>query len=102
MKQHEPIPPQPSRTPQSVEVNIDELVLHGFAPGDRDQIGVAVQRELTRLFAERELLSSMVQGKTIERLDSGQFHLTMDAKANTIGMYVAQAVYGGLSQGSKR
>jgi hypothetical protein len=102
MKQHEPVIPQPSRSPQSVEVNIEELVLHGFAPSDRDRIGMAVEHELMRLFVERKLPSSMVQGGTIERLDGGQFHLTTDAKANTIGMHVAQTVYGGLSQGSKR
>jgi len=103
MKQHErATPPQPSRSPQLLEVNIEELVLHGFAPGDRDRIGMVVERELMRLFAEREVPSSMVQGGTIERVDGGQFHLATDAKTNTIGLHVAQAVYGGLSQGSKR
>lgn len=103
MREYEPTAShQPSRRPQFVEVNIEELVLHGFAPSDGDRIAMAVQHELTRLFAEREPPSSMVQGGTIERLDGGQFKLTTDAKANTIGMHVARAVYGGLSQGSKR
>ena len=29
--------------PQNVELHIEELVLHGFAPGDRHRIGEAVR-----------------------------------------------------------
>ena len=37
----------------NLNLHIEELVLHGFAPGDRYRIGEAVQQELTRLFAEQ-------------------------------------------------
>ena len=33
--------------PHKIEVNIGELVLEGFEPGDRYGIGEAVERELT-------------------------------------------------------
>ena len=38
--------------PKSVLLSIDELVLHGFSPGDRHRIGAAVRGELARLLAE--------------------------------------------------
>ena len=42
-----------NRKPYNIELHIEELVLHGFSPRDRDAIGEAVQRELTRLFVEQ-------------------------------------------------
>jgi hypothetical protein len=33
----------------SINLHIEELVLHGFAPGDRHRISEAVEQELTRL-----------------------------------------------------
>ena len=43
--------------PGWIELHIEELVLHGFAPGDRHPIGDAVEHELIRLFAEQGLPS---------------------------------------------
>ena len=49
-------------TPYNIELHIEELVLHGFAPKDRYTIGEAVQRELSRLFAEQGVHSSLSRG----------------------------------------
>jgi hypothetical protein len=95
--QARPQPSAPSPQP-SIEVHIEELLLHGFAPGDRYGIGAAVERELTRLFAEHGVLSSLTQDGAIVRLDGRRFQVAPDAKAETIGAQIAQAVYGGMGR----
>jgi hypothetical protein len=45
-------------TRPDVSVHIDELIVHGVAPAERDRIGEAVRLELTRLIAERGLPAS--------------------------------------------
>ncbi len=80
----------------NIELNIDDLVLHGFAYGDRYLIGTAIERELARLFAERGTPSSLAASGDISRLDGGAFEVTPGAKPAAIGAQVAQTVYGGL------
>lgn len=84
--------------PYNIELHIEELVLHGFAPGDRATIGAAVQHELARLFAEQGIHPSLSNGYEAERVDGGAFHMQPGAKAGTIGTQVAHAIYGGLEQ----
>ena len=84
--------------PYNIELHIEELVLHGFAPKDRHAIGEAVQRELSRLFAEQGVHSSLGKGYQVARLDGGAFHVKQRSKADAIGVQVAQSVYGGLKQ----
>jgi len=84
--------------PGNIELHIEELVLHGFAPKDRYQIGEAVQCELVRLLSERGVLPSVVRGGEMGRLDGGSFKVRMGAKAEVIGVQVARAVYGGMKR----
>ncbi len=92
-------------TLRSIELHIEELVLHGFAPGDRYRIGDAMERELARLFVERGTPPSLAQGRevarldggTVARLDGGTFEVKPGSGAEAIGVRVARAVYGGLS-----
>lgn len=79
-----------------IELQIEELMLHGFAPGDRYRIGDAMKRELARLFAEQGTPPSLAQEREVARLDGGAFEMKPDSKAEAIGVQVAQAVYGGL------
>ncbi len=81
----------------NIELHIEELMLHGFAPGDRYRIGKAVERELTRLFTEQDMPPSLPQRGEIARLDGGAFELKPGSRAEVIGVQVGQAVYGGLS-----
>jgi hypothetical protein len=80
-----------------IELHIKELVLHGFAPGDRYRIGDAMERELARLFTEQGTSSPLAQGSETQRLDGGSFEVKPGSRAEAIGVQVAQAVYGGLS-----
>ena len=45
----------------SLEIRIEELVLHGFAPRDRQRIATAIEFALTRLLVERGLPAVPVQ-----------------------------------------
>jgi hypothetical protein len=84
--------------PYNIELHIEELVLHGFAPGDRHAISAAIQGELTRLFAEQGVHPSLQRSREVEKMDGGAFSMRAGAKAGTIGTQVAHAVYGGLEQ----
>jgi hypothetical protein len=85
-------------SPQSLEIHIEELVLHGFAPGDRHRIGEAVERELVRLFTDQGVPASLSQGSDVARLDGGDFNVVAGSKPQEIGVQVAQALYGGFNR----
>ena len=81
-----------------IELNIEELVLHGFSPGDRYQIGEAVEQELTRLLADRGVPQSLERSGEIANMDGGAFEVATGSRAQVVGVQVAKAVYGGLRQ----
>jgi len=81
-----------------VNLHIEELVLHGFAPGDRHRIGDAVERHLALLLAERGLPPTLSGGVEIARLDAGSFDVARGMPARTVGAQLAQALFGGLSR----
>ena len=81
-----------ARSKPSVEVHIDELVLHGFAPGDRRGIGDAVERELARLLAAR--------GLPVPGADVGVARVSAGPAAPTGGA-IAEAVYGAIGGTAK-
>ena len=81
---------------KNVELHIEELVLHGFSPGDRYRIGEAVGQELSRLLADRGVPQSLLQGGEIASVDGGAFEVAPGSRAEAVGAQVAKAVYGGL------
>jgi hypothetical protein len=83
-------------TPKNIELHIEELVLHGFAPGDRYRIGEAVERELARLLADQGVPQSLERGGEIASVDGGAFDMAQGSRADVVGVEVAKAVYGGL------
>lgn len=85
---------------RNVEVRIEELVLRGFPPGEKHRIRDAVERELSRLFVERGVPSSMADGGEISVSDAGT--LRTDQGAGEIGARVAEAVYTTIAGSSKR
>jgi hypothetical protein len=81
-----------TRTPRpNIEVHIDELVLHGFAPADRRGIGDALEAELGRLLAARGLAVPAAD-VGVARIDAG----AVDRGGG--GAAIAGAVYGALGQ----
>ncbi|HJZ79457.1 MAG TPA: hypothetical protein VKD91_03905 [Pyrinomonadaceae bacterium] len=85
-------------TPMNIELHIEELALHGFAPGDRYRIGEAVERELQRLLAEEGAPNLFDDDVELPRIDAGAFNVKPNAKSETVGEQIAQAIYGGISQ----
>jgi hypothetical protein len=80
----------------NVELHIEALVLEGIRPRDGDRIGVAVQSELTRLFAKRGVPPALARGGTVPYADGGVVEARPDARPDVIGAQIAQAVYEGL------
>ncbi len=84
----------------NIKLHIEELALHGFAPGDRYSIADAVEKELSRLlteqFAEPDVSSLWNSGMEAARLDAGAFQVGPGSKPSSIGTQIAQAVHGGL------
>jgi hypothetical protein len=87
-----------SNAQHSIELHIEELVLHGFAPADRYVIGEAVERELTRLLREQAVPRSLRSENEVDEMRSATFNAPHNAKVPAIGRQIAQAVYQGFSQ----
>ena len=77
----------------SIQLHIEELVLHGFSPHDRHHLAEAVETELHRLLAEQGLALGQREDLTMERLDAGDFTGAPGASAGSLGAQVAQSVY---------
>jgi len=77
----------------SIQLHIEELVLHGFSPHDRHHIAEAVETELHRLLEAQGLAAAQFQDLTMERLDAGEFTAAPGASAGSLGAQMAQSVY---------
>ena len=81
--------------PSVIELNIDELVLEGFAPSERYQIGEAVQIELVRILTEQGL--HLTRNVEIEYLNTNMIELPAQTQSQSTGARIARAVYTGLN-----
>lgn len=93
--------PRPStRNPQpSIEVHIEELLLHGL-PLTHSQgpaVQAAVETELARLLIEGGLTSSLQSGGAMPSLRANAIQLRAESKPAQLGQQIAQAVYGGIA-----
>ena len=57
-----------------------------------------MERELTRLLADRGVPQSLAQGGEVASVDGGAFEVAPGSRAEVVGAQVAKAVYGGLRQ----
>lgn len=80
----------------NIELNIEELVLHGFERGDKHRIAQAVQQELTNMLSKSLKDDYLIKSGEHYRFDAGQFELQADAKPEQIGAHIANAVYGAI------
>jgi len=76
-----------------LELNIEELRLHGFKRSDREKMAAAVQAELERLFAEEGLPAALKTDGEIQ-LEGGSFSVPGGASAEQAGVQVARQMYG--------
>jgi len=95
-RRHRGMPGSESSVRPSVELHIEELVLHGFSPVDRYTIGDAIQRELTRLIATHGMPGLEGKGFSADRLDAGSFQVRKHSREEDVGIKVAESVYRGL------
>jgi hypothetical protein len=82
--------------PGAVKLHIEELVLHGFEPGDRAALGAALETELARLIAAGDPEPLTHTGR-VARLDGGAFELPAHAGPEVAGTRLARVVYDGLT-----
>lgn len=86
---------------KNIEFHIEELILEGFAPGDRHRIADTLENELERLFLIRGVPAGLAESGEVQTMNAGSFEVIPHAKPEAIGGYVAKAVYEGLTGGKK-
>jgi hypothetical protein len=77
----------------SIDLEIDELVLNGFAAADGHAIGEAFQRELTRLLVEQGVSPELTRNVELEHLNADVNQVTQGSNSETIAVQSAQAIY---------
>jgi hypothetical protein len=58
-----------------VEVHVDELVLHGVAPGDRARVLAAVRARIAQIAADPQLVRGGNSRAATDRVDAGVVNL---------------------------
>jgi len=84
--------------PANVSVHIEELVLHGVAPGDRHRVAAALQAEMTRLFTAAGAPAALLRSTAVPRLDGGAIPAAPSSRPEVVGTQVAGAIYGAWSK----
>ena len=72
-----------------IDVTVDELVIEGVRPADRDRVAGAFTRELEALLAERW----PSQSATVEVLDQGPLRVPAGARPERLGREAARALH---------
>jgi len=81
----------------NLELHIEQLVLHGFAPEVSHGIGAVVQHELQRLL-EQPHPPAFAANAELGRIDAGAFEVAAGDGAQQVGAALAQAIYAGMSR----
>jgi len=84
----------PLNSQPSVELHVEELVLHGFAAGDRYMISDAVERELALLLTNEFFMRSESSAEAF--VDAGEIHLRPGGSARQVGEEIGRSVFAGL------
>ena len=88
--------PNPPHPRPSIEVHIEELVLHGLPLTSRQGpvVQAAIETELARLLTEQGIRFS---AGAVPRVTTGSITLTKEMLPTQMGCNIAQAIYGGLT-----
>lgn len=94
---------RPNRpNPRSIELHIDELVVHGFPAGDRYVIADAFENELSQLLsnqlASEGVPPSFAESPHHDRLDAGAFDVAEGWTGKSVGRQIAETVHRGISK----
>jgi hypothetical protein len=82
--------------PRAISLHIEEIVLHGVSPADRERVGDALKIEIARLLTEQGLPPALLKGGEMERADGGAIAATDAGRPDVLGAHVARAVVRGL------
>ncbi|MDP8993238.1 MAG: hypothetical protein M3N31_09355 [Actinomycetota bacterium] len=77
-----------------VDLQIEELVLHGVEPRQRYAVGEAIERELARLVVDRGIPDVLRTSDELTGLEAPGIQVEHGATAEGLGLEVARAVYG--------
>lgn len=82
----------------SINLHIEELILHGFAREGRYAIGGALQNELQRLITEQGLPQVLQEGEVnhLAQLHADNVVVQPGTGAEAIGTQLARSLYAGL------
>jgi hypothetical protein len=81
----------------NVELQIDELILHGLPSWQRDRIAAAVEAELQRLLDEGGLPPPLAGGGTLPQVQVDGLQLEAGAQSGAVGAQIAGSIYGRLA-----
>jgi plasmid stabilization system protein ParE len=84
--------------PPRIRIHIDEIVLHGFEPGERRRIADALQARLAELLADTPLTGQRMTSISLERADAGTISIPEGAAAAAVGEGIAAALHGGMGR----
>lgn len=76
----------------AIEVHIEQIVLHGYAPGDTHRLGEALQAELTRLVQKHGVNSSGMGNLSLQTLD-GRLKAAERPSTEALGARLAQRIH---------
>ncbi len=82
----------------NVRLHIDGIVLHGFERVDRTRVRAALEGELSRLFSDEGGSAGLGRLRSTPRLDTAPLRAAPDATPETLGLQLAQTIYGGLTR----
>ena len=82
----------------NIELDIDELVIHGLTVQDPDQLKSVVSAELARLLAKQGLPPALTQGGVLPSLSGGAVTIRPGTPERSVGSQIANAVYGSFSR----
>jgi len=79
----------------NIELHIDRLILEGLPDVNRDQLGEVFRQELERLFLEKGIPQGLRHGGSLAQLNGKALKVGHEAKGDSVGIQLAQSVYGG-------
>jgi hypothetical protein len=86
-------------TPRRIEVELEEVVLHGFGPLDRAALGAALEAELARLLAAggRDL-----RAREVAVHDAGLLRVPSEHDGPALGRSLARLTHDAVRGGNSR
>jgi hypothetical protein len=83
---------------KNIEINIEELVLEGFALFDKSNVANSLERELTRLMNEHGIPASLTKDSTVSLINAGMFRTNETTGSDSLCGQIANSIYARLGK----